>query len=133
MFPTLRKYLIIVLTILQLFAPLVHAHASDAHSHQGFHVPGLEHYNSHPESITYLKAPALQSCVDGVMVGVGVGLKQTSSAAQADPDNSDYLLMQIPPLSKVVLPLKSYDSGLAQALLARLLASPPPSRCSASA
>ncbi len=128
MFPTLRKFLIIALTILQLFAPLVHAHVSVAPTNQGFHVPGLEHYSLHHESIAYSKAPALHTCIDGVMVAVGLGLKQKLSTTQADTDNSYYLPMQIPRLSRVVLPLKSYDSGLAQPLLTRLLASPPPSR-----
>lgn len=128
MLPTLRKFLIIFLTILQLFAPLVHAHASESASNQGLHVPGLEHYSLHHESIAYSKAPALHACIDGIMVGVGLGLKQKLSTTQADTDNGFYLPMQRPPLSIVALPLKCYGSEPAQPLLARLLSSPPPSR-----
>ena len=129
MFPTLRKFLIIFLTILQLFAPLVHAHASDSHTNQGFHVPGLEHYSSRHESSAYIKArSSLNACVDGVLVGVGLGLKQKLNATQFNTDNSYSLPMQISHLSRVVLPLKIYDSGQRQPLVARLLASPPPSR-----
>jgi hypothetical protein len=128
MFPTLRNFLIIFLTILQLFAPLVHAHASEIHTNDGFHVPGLEHYSSHHESPAYIKAPPLQACVDGVLVGVGLGLKQNQKALKSDTDNSYYVPLQIPLLFSVVVPLKTYILGQAQPLLARLLASPPPSR-----
>jgi len=128
MFPTLRKFLIIFLTTLQLFAPLVHAHASEVHTNDGFHIPGLEHYSSHHESPAYIKAPAPQTCVDGVLVGVGLGLKQNQKAVQCDTDNSYYMILQIALLSSVVVPLKTYSSGQAQPLLDRILASPPPSR-----
>ena len=129
MLPTLRKILIIFLTILQLFAPLVHAHASESHSNQGLHVPGLERYSSHHQSSTYIKAhSSFHACIDGVLVGVGLGLKQKPSAAPSDTDNSVYVPRQIPLLSNVALPLKVYHSGQKQPLLARLLASPPPSR-----
>jgi hypothetical protein len=134
MLPTLRKFLIIVLTILQLFAPLVHAHASESHSNQGFHIPGLEHYSSHHQSTAYIKAhSSLLACVDGVLVGVGLGLKQKLSATPSDTDNSYYVPMHISLLSSVALPLKIYDSGQSQPLLAKLLASPPPSRAPPSA
>jgi len=128
MFPTLRKFLIIFLTILQLFAPLVHAHASEIHTNDGFHVPGLEHYSSHHESPAYIKAPTLQACIDGVLVGVGLGLKQNQKAVKFDTDNSYYVPLQTPLLSSVVVPLITYGSGQVQPILARLLASPPPSR-----
>jgi hypothetical protein len=128
MFPTLRKFLIIFLTILQFFAPLVHAHASEVHINDGFHVPGLEHYSSHHESPAYIKAPTLRDCVDGVLVGVGLGLKKNQKAVQSDTDNSYYVPLQIPLLYSVAVPLKTYGSGQAQPLLDRILASPPPSR-----
>jgi hypothetical protein len=128
MLPTLPKILIIFLTILQLFAPLVHAHASESTSKQGFHVPGLEHYSSHHESIAYIKAPAVHACIDGVMVSVGLGLQQKLSTTKTDTDNGFYLQTHWPPLSIVALPLKCYGSKPAQPLLARLLSSPPPSR-----
>jgi hypothetical protein len=129
MLPTLRKFLIIFLTILQLFAPLVHAHASEFHSNQGLHVPGLEHYSSHHQSSIYIKAhSSLHACIDGVLVGVGLGLKQNSSTAPYDADNSYYVPTQRPRLSSVALPFKIYNSGQKQPLLARLLTSHPPSR-----
>ena len=46
MFSTLRKFIVIFLTMLQFIAPLVHAHASEHSSKQGLHVPGLEQYGA---------------------------------------------------------------------------------------
>ncbi|MGZ8137233.1 MAG: hypothetical protein ACXWTQ_07865, partial [Methylococcaceae bacterium] len=44
MLTTLRKFTVIFLAILQLIAPLVHAHAGEKTSDLGLHVPGLEMY-----------------------------------------------------------------------------------------
>ncbi|TRW97006.1 hypothetical protein [Candidatus Methylobacter oryzae] len=44
MFTTVRKFTVIFLAILQLIAPLVHAHAGEKVSGIGLHVPGLEIY-----------------------------------------------------------------------------------------
>jgi|APCry1669193181_1035450.scaffolds.fasta_scaffold09278_4 hypothetical protein len=123
---TLRKFLIIFLTILQLFAPLVHAHASDSHSNQGFHVPGLEDFSSQHDSLAYLKAPAFHTCVDGVLVSVGLGLKQKENPAIVN--NNCYIVQQIPSLAKPNLVSKSYDSTLDQSLLLALVTSSPPTR-----
>ena len=123
---TLRKFLIIYLTVLQLFAPLVHAHASDSHSNQGFHVPGLEDFSSQHDSLSTLKAPAFHTCVDGVLVSVGLGLKQKENPALFN--NNYYLTQQIPSLPKPSLVLKIYDSAPEQSILLPLVASSPPTR-----
>ena len=46
MFTALKKILVIVLALLQLVAPLVHAHASDDFPGNGLHIPGLELYSA---------------------------------------------------------------------------------------
>lgn len=50
MLTTLRKFTVILLAILQLVAPLVHAHAGEKASDLGLHVPGLEMYGVDHES-----------------------------------------------------------------------------------
>jgi hypothetical protein len=50
MFTTLRKFTVIFLAILQLIAPLVHAHAGEKVSSLGLHVPGLERYDVEHEA-----------------------------------------------------------------------------------
>ena len=88
---TLRKFLVVFLTLLQFIAPLVHAHASESGSGQGLHVPGLEHYGAGDA-----RTQALQYHVsmDGIIVGIDTGLKQNRTNFQADPGNDYYLPQQ---------------------------------------
>jgi hypothetical protein len=74
MFSVIRKYLILVLAILQLFVPLVHAHTGEKNLNHGLHVPGLELYgiNHH--------APFMQNVnadwnAEGFLVTVDAGIK----------------------------------------------------------
>ena len=95
MFSTLRKFIVIVLTMLQFIAPLVHAHASEHGSKQGLHVPGLEHYGAEHNTLTaQMKALQYNICVDGMVVGVDLGLKQSGTNPQSDSDNNYYLHQQ---------------------------------------
>lgn len=95
MFSTLRKFLVIFLTMLQFIAPLVHAHASEHSSKQGLHVPGLEHYGAgHNTPVAQLEALQYNVSVDGMVVGVDIGLKQSRTNRQADSDNNYYLHQQ---------------------------------------
>ena len=92
MFSTLRKYLVIFLTMLQFIAPLVHAHASEHRSQLGLHVPGLEYYGAkHNMLIAQTKTLQHNVCVDGMIVGVDIGLKQNQTNPQTDSDNNYYL------------------------------------------
>jgi hypothetical protein len=85
---TLRKFLVVFLTLLQFIAPLVHAHANETGAGQGLHVPGLEYYGGGDD-----RTQALQYHVsmDGVIVGIDTGLKQNRANFQADPGNDYYL------------------------------------------
>ena len=95
MFSTLRKFIVIFLTMLQFIAPLVHAHASEHGSKQGLHVPGLEHYGAENKMlIAQMKTLQYNVSVDGMIVAVDIGLKQTKTNPQADSDNNYYLHQQ---------------------------------------
>ena len=81
--------------MLQFIAPLVHAHASEHTSKQGLHVPGLEHYDAeHNTLIAQMKTLQYNACVDGMIVGVDVGLKQNRTTPRTDSDNNYYLHQQ---------------------------------------
>jgi hypothetical protein len=95
MFSTPRKYLVIFLTMLQFIAPLVHAHASDQRSKQGLHVPGLEYYGAENNTPAQLEALQCNASMDGMIVGVDIGLKQNQTNHEADSDSSYYLHQQI--------------------------------------
>ena len=92
MFSTLRKFLVIFLTMLQFIAPLVHAHASEHSSKLGLHVPGLEQYGAeHNTLINQMKTLPYNVSVEGMVVAVNIGIKQSQANPQTDSDNSYYL------------------------------------------
>ncbi|TAN66984.1 MAG: hypothetical protein EPN17_12190 [Methylobacter sp.] len=123
MFTRLRKFTVVFLAILQLIAPLVHAHAGEKISGLGLHVPGLEmygvvqaasydfslgHIDSRPIA-TLLPSPA----IEGIIIGVDAGIKDKQVNAAAESDNSYYLHQPapvfnaaIPPFDKTI-PLQS--------------------------
>jgi hypothetical protein len=95
MFSTPRKFLVIFLTMLQFIAPLVHAHASDHSSKQGLHVPGLEHYGAeHNRPLAQLVVLQCNASMDGMIVGVDIGLNQNRTDHITDADNNYYLHQQ---------------------------------------
>ena len=74
MFSIPSKFLIVILALLQLVAPLVHAHADEKHSSQEIHLPGLEHFDVTPDSSTYhaTTQPAYKTYS---IISVGTGIK----------------------------------------------------------
>jgi hypothetical protein len=95
MFSTLRKFIVIFLTLLQFIAPLVHAHASEHSLKQGLHVPGLEHYGAENKAlVAQMKTFQHTVCANGMIVGVDLGLKQSRTNSHTDSDNSYYLHQQ---------------------------------------
>ena len=93
MFINLRKFLVIFLAILQLIAPLVHAHAGEKISSLGLHVPGLEMYDTEHDALMS-QALNYDFGVDGIIVGVDAGMKDKHLNAIAGLDNSHYLHQQ---------------------------------------
>jgi hypothetical protein len=95
MFSTPRKFLVIFLTMLQFIAPLVHAHASKYSAKQGLHVPGLESYGAeHNTLLDQMNTLQYNVHVDGMIVGVDIGLKQNQTIPKTDSDNNYYLHQQ---------------------------------------
>jgi hypothetical protein len=92
MFSTLRKFIVIFLTLLQFIAPLVHAHASEYPSKPGLHVPGLEEYGAENKTLmARMQTMHYNVCAYGIIVGVDTGLKQKRTNPQAEPDCDYYL------------------------------------------
>jgi len=114
MFTTLRKFTVILLAILQLFAPLVHAHAGEKVSDVGLHVPGLEMYGVEHDTPVSQEAGydgrigsrpiATLPAAEGIIVGVDAGLKDKQVNAASDLDNSHYLHQQAPVFNAVISP-----------------------------
>ena len=129
MFSTLRKFLVIFLTMLQFIAPLVHAHASEHSSKQGLHVPGLEHYGAeHNTLIAQTKTLQHNVCIDGMIVGVDLGLKQNRTNPHTDSDNNYYLYQQTVAFNTAFSRFDTHFSPPPQQLFYRLFIPSPPSR-----
>ena len=129
MFSTLRKFIVIFLTLLQFIAPLVHAHASEHGSKPGLHVPGLEQYGAENKTLmAQMKTLHYNVSVDGMIVGVDTGLKQKRTNPQIDPDNDYYLHQQTVAFNTVVSRFDSHFSPQPQLLVYRLLIPSPPPR-----
>jgi hypothetical protein len=128
MFSTLRKFIVIFLTMLQFIAPLVHAHASEYNSKQGLHVPGLERYGvEHNMLISQMKTLQYNVCVEGMIVAVDIGIKQNRTNLQSDSDNYYYLQQQTVVFNTDVSRFDTHFSPQPQQLVYRLfIPSPSP-------
>lgn len=98
----LRKSFIIVLAMLQLFAPLVHAHTGDKNFNQGFHIPGLESYRTNQD------APVIQNVnvawdSEGLLIVVDAGIKNPQDIFVERADHS-FALLPSHQLQRAVLP-----------------------------
>lgn len=67
--------MIVYLVILQLVAPLVHAHTKAVSQDLGLHVPGLELYAPDHNNRASLEATNYQTHEHGLLVGIDTGLK----------------------------------------------------------
>jgi len=130
MFSTLRKSLVIFLTMLQFIAPLVHAHASKHGLNQGLHVPGLERYGvEYNTPGTQMKTLPYNVSIDGMIVAVDTGIKQSQTKPQVDLDSNYYLHQQHAfAFTDVVFRFDANFSSQPQQLVYRLLIPSPPPR-----
>ena len=83
-----RIAILAFLTLLQLFAPLVHAHAGGGQFSGAIHVPGLEFLSkAHGNSFQgYLHEAGAD-----FIVGLADGFRDQKLAAQASPESNDDL------------------------------------------
>jgi hypothetical protein len=72
MIPVIRKSLVILLTMMQLSAPLVHAHTGSASYTQGFHIPGLELYG---RDVPAFQDANAQWDFEGLLLMVAAGIE----------------------------------------------------------
>jgi hypothetical protein len=116
MFTTLRRFTVIFLAILQLIAPLVHAHAGEKVSDLGLHVPGLEMYGVDESSMS--QAVSYDFSSEGIIVSIDAGMKDKQ--ADAGLDNSHYLYQQAPVFNAVLSPFDINFSPQSQQFVCRL-------------
>lgn len=93
MITALRKFTVVFLAILQLIAPLVHAHAGAKIPDLGLHVPGLEIYGVDHES-PMSQAVSHDFSSEGIIVGIDAGIRDKQ--AIVDLDDGHYPHQQAP-------------------------------------
>lgn len=103
----LSKSILFFLTLLQLFAPLVHAHTGDSRVKKGLHVPGLESFglNKH----TLVSQSVNSDWVDeglAVMVDAGIKLKHDGLVQEA---GQIFIALCSQWLAPQALPLTDYN------------------------
>ncbi|MGZ5008411.1 MAG: hypothetical protein ACXWE9_11745 [Methylobacter sp.] len=125
MFISLRRFTVVFLAILQLIAPLVHAHVGENFNSSALHVPGLEKYNADRDLVSGEKifhADAIHHDADGILIGIDTGIKHKPFKSHADSDHQHYLHQQTA-LFKVDMPvIKPYFYPQTQPPVCRLLA-----------
>ena len=125
MFSLLRTPIIVFLVLLQLFAPLVHAHTGEQIFTTGLHVPGLEAYVDAPsakQTTAILRAASQQTDAEGILVDINTGLKAKHSKAL---DNTDTPLYITPDAVAITATLSEYDCNFSpqpQQTIAQLFA-----------
>jgi hypothetical protein len=104
MFLIPRKFIVIVLTLLQFIAPLAHAHAHGQGDGQGLHIPGLEGFSTRHNTAKTLPCHA---AIDGLLVVVDGGLKQQRASLTSNADNNVCLPQQASALNATAFRLDS--------------------------
>ncbi len=91
MLPVIRQSFIIVLAMLQLFAPLVHAHTGNNNFNQGLHIPGLELYRANQDA-AFSQLVNADSDSEGLLVVVDAGIKNLQDKFVESTNHSFALL-----------------------------------------
>lgn len=99
---TLRQALVSVLVLLQLFAPLVHAHTGNKNIYLGLHVPGLESYRLN-ENPSYVQKINGDWAAEGLLIVVDAGIKIPQDFL-ADVESSELAAILPEQLPTVAIP-----------------------------
>ncbi len=89
--------LFLILALLQLVAPLVHAHTGEESSAQGLHLPGYEHYNVNHDTPEF-HALSHACAEEHSIISVGTGIKHKKNASD--------------PASQYCLPIERFEPNL---------------------
>ncbi len=119
MFTTLRKFTVIFLAILQLIAPLVHAHAGEKDADFGLHVHGLEMHSAEHDTLAF-HAVSYDFSSEGIIIGIDAGIKNKPINTVADFDNSYYLHQQAPVFKAAISPFDTNFSPPPMQFVCRL-------------
>lgn len=111
-----RNFLLIILAMLQLVAPLVHAHTGNFKFNEGLHIPGFETYSTIQDAAV-IKKVNLDNGAEGLLVVVDTGIKnpldtsvETKDIEYATPPNAQLLVSLLPSADSNFSPHKHSSS-----------------------
>jgi hypothetical protein len=81
-----RPYLIALLVLLQLMAPLLHAHSGTDRSPRGLHLPGLEYFDKESGRDAASASRYDLYSERGTIVGIACGVNERAGVPQFDCD-----------------------------------------------
>jgi len=100
MIKTCQKFLIPALIVLQVVAPLVHAHTNTDGLHFGLHLPGLEFAAEQKQQLLFSGSPVYLD--EGLIISVCSGIKQNPILVllqQQDQEAGYWSVLSIPGIS----------------------------------
>jgi hypothetical protein len=110
----MRRYLLVLLGLLQMIAPLVHAHSSNDLTRFGLHLPSFEIYSTSELSISpSLHSIDYLSSLDDAIVSISTGIKNQ----QNDTYDLSPLLYFPPDSFSITLTLVSCEINFSPQLL----------------
>ncbi len=130
MFLSLRTSIIVFLVMVQLIAPLVHAHTGEKFFDRGLHLPGLEAYGRTgvSDAAVTLQTSSYHADSEGILVDIKTGLKDNQGNT---PDDTDSLVYITPAAVVIKTTLSQFDTNFSphmQQPVARLFVSAHPTR-----
>lgn len=120
MLSALRFHIVVFLAMLQLIAPLVHAHAGEKIPDLGLHVPGLEAYGAKNAGLG-LEAVSYTAGAEVMLFSVDTGIRLNPTHADTDVDQSPYLHHEIGLFNAPISPFDTNFSPQTQPFVCRLL------------
>jgi hypothetical protein len=119
MISALRKSTIIFLAILQLIAPLVHAHTGEENSDFGLHFHGLEMHGVEHDTLVF-HAVSHDFRYEGIIVGIDAGIQNKQVNTVVGSDHSHYLHQQASVFNVAISPFDINFSPQSQQFVCRL-------------
>jgi hypothetical protein len=102
MLSVLNKSLVVMLAMLQFFAPLVHAHTGDKSFSQGLHIPGLEALHTFHDAAVVQNVNVDRGS-EGLLVVVDAGIKNPHDMSIENTD-TDFVLLPSGYMPVIALP-----------------------------
>jgi hypothetical protein len=118
-----RQFLVVFLVLLQLFAPLVHAHVDKHFASAGLHVPGLELHVAGYDSPS-LQAAHCAFSANNLMVSINTGITEPHKKNPANAGGGECIQQPVDVFTAAISVVDRHFSPLASVIVSSLFISP---------